>query len=314
MSKHEFIMNISGEDFYKDCIELIRCPHHKKGEVLKALMDTYGIAMETVYHRIRTYFGKPYKKIRWEYFEPDRKEFAKKLLIAKDTNEMRELYWYIPKTQWIGIYDRLFGVSTFQKAKVKALQELKIKQYNPSIHDNEALFAAIIIGDGYVDKRRKSIKIEHGFKQGCWLKRKVELLTKAFPYMSKEVKFTKRKTWIWYSRKIPSKKYQELLLKSRSELIQYLNPFGTWILFLDDGHLHTGSTPSLGFSEMPDVLDALQEWFKQPENGEFNFHRYQPMSMSLQQEAEIQRFLNMYILPFEHLTPECMKYKLYLKR
>lgn len=295
------------DTFFKAVQGIITCKD-SSSEKIQEVCRTFGLSQEAVYYRIRTLFGDKLRNLRWKYFEPTREELLKAVSVSENSKQVRGLFSYIPARQWTGVYDRVLNVSTFTKAKEMSLDSFKITKYAPSTTDNKALIAACIIGDGYFDPMRFSIKIEHGAKQGAWLKKKVEMLHSAFPYFSSVVKETKRGTYSWYSGKIQSIKFKDICSKPREELVQYLNPLGIWLLFLDDGCYckTTQQSVSIGFDK-PETGKALQQ--KLLEYG-FNFRIQGKHALVLTSGYNVKRFILEMLAPFEHLTPECMKYKI----
>lgn len=295
-------------NFYEDCKKLIYCNDNKTKEIINGLCDKYNISQETVYYRIRTYFGDKLRNLRFNFFEPTKEEFIKNLLLTNNKDEIRSIYKDIPDSQWLGIYDRVMGVSTYQKSRLLAEQSLRTSIYNPSIYDNKALIAAIILGDGSYDKLRKAIRIEHCIKQKCWLEKKIELIIKAFPYLYNKISITKRNTARWYSGKITSKKYLNILEQPKQNLPQYLNEFGLWVLFLDDG---CNSDNSIDYAVENSLIGS--ELIKKLSEYNIPANQYTEHSISIKKELYRQRFYNNILLPFSNITPQCMEYKIISK-
>lgn len=309
-------LNTETSSFYEDCIAIIQSPPHSQDSknAVEYLMSKYNISRETVYHRIRSYFGRSLSDLRRDYYTPSKEELLKAALLYKDANSFRRAY-NIPTEYYKGLFDRVCGVSTYKDVRLLALKSLAPVVYNPSHKDNKAMLSAFVLGDGHVARQRENpyIRCEHSIKQYDWLVCKVAMLQKAFPFIAsnKGVQIVDRsfgQTCIWSSNAIYADKWKNILLSPKEDLVQHLTPFGLWWLFLDDGcyytndKLHTASfsveNTKIGQS-LIDVLSTYGIVFSQE-----NEH-----VISVKDKFSVYLFFRSIIEPFNNLTPDCMKYK-----
>jgi hypothetical protein len=295
------------ETFYEDAAKLIYCKNEESSELVDSLVAKYGLSREAIYYRVRTYFGDKLRNLRDRFHEPGYEEFARNLLICETKEQLRALYPAISHKNWAGIYDRVMGVSTFGKARVAALDVLKVKDYNPSPHDNAAMLAAFRLGDASFDAERGAWRIEHCAKQQGWLETKVMLFREAFPFASETISETGRGNYRWYSRKVGETKYSTFGTRPKSELVEFLNPFGLWILFLDDGSYTSTSQQAVSFAveslELGTLLVAKLDEFG------FKFRVANEHVIVMTGAFDVRRFLRDICEPFSNLTPKCMRYK-----
>lgn len=303
-------------NFKKDVEKLIYRKNEDRTEILNMLCEKYNIKERQVYNRIRTIYGKPFKQLRFEFYEPSKQDFEQKLLIAQNSKELKEIYSYIPSNQWTGIYDRIMGVSNFTKSKkIAELNRIQRTKYNPSTFDNMGLIAGGVLGDSYVDKIRKAIRIEHCSKQLGWLKQKVSMYNKAFPFTKDTTNLTYRQqtnSYRWYSGTFSKHKYgKRLETFDKIDYINFFNPLSYFVLFMDDGHMlvnQTGMNIAIENSNIGEFLqsDLLTYDIKsQIESSGFCLHiRTRQSHLS---------FYETFIHPFLYLVPPCMEYKTHLK-
>ena len=297
--------------FYQDAATLISAPHEQCRAIVAEICRKHHVSQEAVYWRIRTYFGDKLRNLRWNYFEPSREELLNVVLRCQTSGEVFKELGHMPRSQQIGLFDRVLGVSTFAKAKMIALHELYQSRFSPAVHDNKALVAAMLIGDGYWDLKRRSIDIEHCAKQQGWLQAKVDMFCAAFPYANKTIKQTKRGTFKWRSNKITSTKYVDLCSLPRHELVHYLNPLGLWVLFLDDGCYCRTSQQVLQYAAANRrVAEALQSKLNDEYGFQFRIQgEYHNLVLTGGAPA-VFAFIQDILQPFSKLTPECMHYKI----
>lgn len=292
-----------------DLNKLITCKNEQSVEIAEELAIKYGCSVEKIYWTVRSVYGKKLKDLRWDFREPTRKEFTKSLYLAQTKDELRSFYPYICNRQWVGIYDRVMGVSNFHKAKEYALLEMLPVVSIPQTDNNKAMWAACRLGDGSYDPVRASWKIEHCFDQKGWLERKVEIFHKAFPNSSTKITHNqKRNTFSWYSWKIGAGKFHEMGICNKAEVIKELNHFGIWWLFLDDGCYCTTSQQIVTFAtENLEIATRLVEQIEKLSG--ISFRVTCKNQITLTGIENVVRFHKTFTEPFSNLTPECMKYK-----
>lgn len=306
-------LEIEQDSFYTDALILLTCIPKEVSTHVTNLAKKYGISKEAVYYRIRTRYGAKLAEVRMRYRQPSREVLIQIVLMSNSTEEVQQK---LGLTHWefIGLYDRVLGVSTFHAAKLLAIRSLDITKYNPSIKDNQSMIYGMRLGDGSYDYKRKSLRIEHSYKQGDWLRQKVKMMKEAYPYISDVISIGERpfgKTVRWRSNKLQGSavQYNEV---EKVEMARNINAFGLFIQYLDDGNIgyyNPGSV--LGFSvENAQIGETLQKTLK---TYGFSFKIANPNYICLQRQHDIQTYLNEMVLPFNHLIPDCMQYKTVLK-
>ena len=292
----------------EDLKKLITCGNDESGTVAEELAKKYNCSTEKIYWTVRSIYGKKLKDLRWDFREPDKQDFIKNLFLTDNVDTLRNCYPYICNRQWKGIYDRILGVSTYSKAREKALLESLPSSYTPQTDNNLALWCATRLGDGSYDKVRCSWKIEHCASQKGWLDKKVELFVKSFPQASSKVTYNvKRNTYSWYSCKIGSGKFDKLGRCPKVECVEHLNFFGIWLLFLDDGCLFTTQKGCSFAVENLEIANSLVEKIRSLSGLEFRVANKNEIRIT--GIENMVRFHKTFLEPFQNITPECMKYK-----
>lgn len=301
------------QNFYTDALVLLTCRPKDVSSHVDKLAKQYNISKEAVYYRIRTKYGDKLANIRMKYRLPSREVLLQTVRMCEQSEQVQER---LGLTHWefIGIYDKILGVSTFSQAKFMAIREMEIVRYNPSIKDNQSLIFGMRLGDGSYDPKRKALRIEHSYKQKPWLEQKVQMMKSAYPFVATEIKDRERTfgmTAFWYSRKLQGSAitYNEV---AKIDMARLINPLGIFILFLDDGNCGTyGHSSVLGFAtENAEIGSTLVQNLK---TYGFIFTQEHKNMITLKRRAEIQTFLNEMILPFSAFIPDAMRYKTVLK-
>lgn len=309
-------LNTETNSFYEDCIAIIQSlPHSKKSkDAVEYLMEKYNIPRETVYYRIRSYFGKNLSELRKDFHTPSKEELLKAALLYDTVDDFKRAY-NVPAEYYKGLFNRVCGVSTYKEVKLLALKSLSPVTYNPSTKDNKAILAAFILGDGSVRRNRKSpsIRCEHSIKQYDWLSCKVNMLQKAFPFIKSNtgIQIADRsfgQTCRWSSTAIYVDKWRDFMLMPKKDLVQYLTPFGLWWLFLDDGYYYTNDKMHVaGFSvENAEIGENLRNVLL---TYGITFSLDSEHTLSVKDKLSVCLFFRSIIEPFSKLTPECVQYK-----
>lgn len=299
----------------EDLHRLIKCGSDESDKIVKEIAKKHGCSVEKVYWTLRSVYGKKLRDIRWEFREPEKEDFLKNVFLCDNKEQLRECYPKMTQSQWVGIYDRKLGVSTFQKAKEIALLEMLPATSVPQTDNNLAMWSACRLGDGSYDKKRNSWKIEHCAAQKCWLEKKVEMFHKAFPQCSTKIKHNeKRDTYSWYSGKIGHGKFRKIGICNKAEVVKHLNHFGIWYLFLDDGCYPKVDQQIACFAtENMEIATRLVE--KIYDLSGLSFRIADKNNVVMTGTENVLRFHKTFLEPFSNLTPSCMEYKTtYVKR
>lgn len=310
-------LKIVQSGFIEDINVLIRTRQlgKKKKDIVDQICKKYNIKQETLYYRIRSFYGRSIRELQDEYFTPSKRELWEAI---KSSNSSKELWskFNISNNLKVGLLDKYFGYSTFQKCKLLEIDELNydsITTYNPSIKDNLGIIAACRLGDCGFNYRSKhwSIRCEHCIEQEEWLKKKVEILTKSFPWMYNKTTISKRGTPTWYGGTFTSKKYNNLLNNDKKDLVKYLTPIAIWLLFLDDGsNYKVNNQRCITFAvENMEIAEELKSLLL---SYGYNFTINNKNSISIKDQYQVKKFIKEFLKHYEYLTPNCMKYKMKL--
>lgn len=298
--------------FRQYAIEIIQSSDSDSVAKIKEAMEVFGISQETVYYRIRTMFGDKLRELRRLYFEPQTHEVVDRV-INGTIETFREWASTLPASVSKGLLDRHLGVSTFHAAKKKlALQNLDFSQnvFNPCPELNRSILAAARLGDSSMDVQYGRMRTEHCIKQKDWALTKAELLARMFPqcrnYTHKETK-SKSAYRVYHG----TVKYKDMYKLAKEELVQYLCPTGIWWLFMDDGYFQFGDGKQslISFAvENETIGQQLVDLFKT--YGYVAKYQQCNRSVEIKQDLQVISFQQEFILPWKHLTPECMHYKI----
>ncbi len=170
------------KDFYTEANRLLNEADKYNYPINKKLCEIFNIRSDVLSRRFKSLFGCTIREKLYEKFYPTRDEIINALITSDNVKEMQKKLKLAPTSaMWKGLLDREFGYSIFANAKANFIVREKVEAYNPTKADNLSILISQILGDGYLDKIRSSICIEHGYKQLDYLKLKVKLINKAFP-------------------------------------------------------------------------------------------------------------------------------------
>jgi LAGLIDADG DNA endonuclease family len=288
------------------------------GKVMQKLADTFNIGLKTAYVRFHSIFNCSPREYIYK-IKTITKEEASKFLF--ETSSVKE-FWEVTKMPFkfrIGFFDRTFGVSSYQKAKVKVLSEKTIINRNITTEDNKAILTSQFLGDGWFDKKRHSLKIEHGYKQVDYLRFKVNLLCQGFPYLNPSVTIKENhrqingqpySSYSWYSKKILSKYYDEIIKATEPELMAMLTPIGWCLWYLDDGSLQINPEVKIELA----IHDTNLRKAAQVELLTYNVHSWlSDKALCITTQESVVIFLQTFCLPFIDIIPKSMHYKILLE-
>lgn len=306
-------------DFKTKALQLVNsCKRVKGNQVYQTLAKEYNIGVRKAGDRFKSIFGKPVRDYLTDILIPSREQIRDALIKCNSQEELLR-YLGVSYDRIVGVYDKYFGRSTFRKAKEFLLNEVDVVPYNPTLADNLSILVSQHLGDGYFDfsNNRSELKIEHGEKQFNYLKWKISLLQKAFPTLPGFEKIRKRisKTgYISYSYRTPNirnKYFRKIREYSKEKLVKELTPLGWCLWYLDDGNLFMAKNAthlSIAISDPKIQEQSLREVTSYGIKASLDKN-----SLIISNRYEIIKFLNVFVKPFIHMIPECMKYKCVLK-
>ena len=275
---------------------------HLLGESITKASSIFNVSEKTTYNRFKSYFKCTPSEYVLSRIYPDRATIINKLIEAKSTEEFREKI-NLPHTLFKGIYDKEFGVSTFQKAQIMALAEGLIVDYNPVREDNRSIWYSQLLGDGSYCPKRHAFRIIHGEKQGGYLKWKVALINKAYPKTPKEVtKHLHTQGHYYFSYYSGNIGNIDIPYMNRKEVVPLLTPLGWLLWWLDDGGKYQNIAIFCIDFEICDL--AIKELSSYGIKA-----RHCQNGICMCGQAEDYKFYKNFIDPFIKDIPECMMYK-----
>lgn len=317
-------MKVKSADFKSFCDEFLSQVKVKKSYKSNGLCDMackeFGITSVAFCKRFKSYYGMTVSEKVEEILQPSREELVKAILSASSVADLWENLNLSPYRRK-GIFDKHFGVSTFEKARAVCLMETFEVDYNPTIDENKSLVVSQVLGDGHYSIPRGALVITHGVAQSDYLFYKASLFNKAFPHTSPagNVKTLRHKQGhdyvTWYSRKLPTKITEWVKGADERDLVSALTPFGICLYFMDDGYMDFDlSKRSNTYVQIhvPNnlVLDSLAEELK-TYGIDSTISGGNNLKIGKMDSAVM--FYKCFIEPFKDRLPACMRYKTEMK-
>jgi len=276
-------------------------------DAVQSIAEKYGVCKKTVYNRFKTYFGDSPLNVVRSRMMPERQELESMIL---NTNNVDELWALLPHPYYYykGIFDSVFGVSSYRAAKEKILMSIPTTLYNPTIRDNRSLIYSQLLGDGCYDAKRHALKIDHGIKQAEYLRFKVAIITKGYPGLKTDVRIRRHSQGheyaTWYSGRlgnidIPDK-------SNYYTLVEKLTPLGWLLWWLDDGCW--GQNAQICICNPQTERDAVEVLKTYGIKSRIQTANGCGSLIMCGKQNDI-RFYKNFIEPFSHLIPACMQYK-----
>lgn len=269
------------------------------GKRVKELMTKYSISEKTVYTRFKSVYKVSPRQYISERVIPSKEELTDYVLSSSSSKEVREKSG-LSARQFSGLYDKYFGVSTFQKARLVLLNR-STKVFNPVREDNRAIVYSQVLGDGWYDSKRHALRIIHGERQAGYLRWKVDLLNSAYPKTSTSVKervhAQGHKYFDYYT------PLGNLDIPNEVDCVPLLTNLGWLLWWLDDGSYCQNITICCKRSEAVRLaaIEELKTYGISAREGGTEI-------IMSGQENDLLFYLN-FIKPFINEIPTCMKYK-----
>ena len=306
-------------DFYTDAKSAIENVISTKDKVNQQLCEKYNLRSDEVSRRFKSYFGKTIRDAIRDKLTPTKEEVIDALILSNNMMDMKELLGLSESTAiWKGLLDKYFGYSTYASAKANYMIKRKVEAYNPTQADNYSILISQHLGDGHYDEVRGALRIAHGIKQYDYLKFKVGLLNKAFPETQpltsvKKLTHTQGHEYCsWYSGRLPDRYFNKIVSTPKHELVKEMTPLGWLLYFMDDGgyYLSKEGQSLIMFSTVDEELQNSIIEVMTTYGYKFNKAK---TYVCIQNKADAAKFISGMIMPFDHLIPDCMKYKYDMK-
>ena len=293
------------DDFIALIDELKADQNYPVSDRMNAIADQYGVCHRTLYSRFNSYFGESPKKYVRKLLTPSKQELDSLILNSESPEHLWEKLPY-NGLYWRGIFDRVYGGSTFFKAKQAILESQATSPYTVSRDDNRSLIYSQLLGDGSYDAQRHTLRVAHGIKQAEYLRWKVGMITKGYPNLSSRVTVlthTQGHQYAsWYSGKLGNLD----LPSTRADcwvLVEKLSPLGWLVWYLDDG---CGSAQNYTISICSEKTEIEAVRVLQTYGIKARRHAG---SIFMRGAHEDKKFSKAFIEPFIHLIPPSMQYK-----
>lgn len=282
------------------------------GKVSEDLRVKYNVSKKTVHNRFHSMFGCSFRDYVDARILPTKQELTSIILNTSSSEECR-LATGLSHRKFVGIYDKLFQVSTYKEAKERILLEAPAPvRFSSLREDNLAILMSQYIGDGSYDRVRHSLRIQHGEKQAEYLRWKVGLILEGYNLQASKIsKCTHAQGhtyYDWRSNKLGNVDFPE----DKSKVPKMLTPLGWLLLYLDDGTYQQDISictnlesvalamqlelSTYGISSRVNKAGAANAYLVTMRGGEHSI-----------------RFYKAFIEPFLSIIPSCMLYKTEVK-
>lgn len=274
------------------------------GKIDKQLAKEFGVTQKTIHNRFHSYYGCGFREHVANLLMPSKEMLCKIIINCRDCKEFDDKL-ELPTALRSGLFDRVFGVSTFYQAKVKAINTFPphVRQ-STQREDNVAILMSQHLGDGSYDRRRHSLRICHGHKQVDYLRFKVALILEGYPSLNRKIceNVSKKDGYVsysWRSNKLGNVYFPE----DKTEAVKLLTPLGWLLWFLDDG-CAVGQNLSIAMSD-----ERLQEAAVLELKTYGIEARCSHRCIVMCGYSNDLKFDLNFIKPFDSIIPECMHYK-----
>lgn len=282
------------------------------GKISEELRIKYGVSKKTIHNRFHSMFGSSFRDYVDARILPSKEELISIILNTNSSEECR-LLTGLSNRKFVGIYDSIFGVSTYRAAKEQILLDTPTAVRLSSLReDNLAILMSQYLGDGSYDRVRHSLRIQHGEKQAEYLRWKVGMIIEGYNLQTADIKekvhAQGHKYYDWYSRKLGNVDFPE----NKSEAVKLLTPLGWLLWYFDDGTY--GQDISI-CTNLDSVAIAAQTELK-TYGIEARVNKVSTANaylVTMCGGTNSIRFYKAFIEPFLLIIPNCMKYKTEVK-
>lgn len=283
------------------------------GKVARELSATYKISVSTVHLRFKSMYGTGFKEYVESKLVPASKEDVAAVILNTQTSEEVRAHFKLPKAQFVGFYDRYFGVGTYKAAKIAILKSTPVNVRLSSLReDNIAILMSQYLGDGWYDRQRHALRIIQGHKQAEYLKWKVGLIFAGYNKVSIEVKERLHKQghvyYDYYSGKLGNVDFPE----DKSKVVPLLTPLGWLLWYLDDG-CYTQDLAITIHLESVAVAAQLELQTYGIQTRVYKLGDKNAFNLICKGKENSLKFLQNFIEPYSNIVPSCMRYKTEVK-
>lgn len=295
------------------------CKRVKNNNVYETLAKEFKISKRLAGDRFKSMFGMPVRDYITNNIEPTKEDLVDLIIQSDNFSDLYKSSGINDPNKLVSLLNKYFNQSNIYKIKSKLILKIPIINYNVTREDNMSILISQYLGDGHIE-REGGFKIEHCEKQYHYLKFKIGLLNKAFPttnglgVVKKRLILDKRtgKNYTSFSYRtgeVLKSQIKIILNRTMKDNIFNMTPLGVCLYFFDDGYLTINSeykTVELAFSSIDEEKKIyLIDYFK---SYGFNFN-LEYKCISLKKKNDVIKFIHNFIMPFDHMLPDCVKYK-----
>ena len=282
------------------------------GKVSEELRIKYSVSKKTIHNRFHSMFGCSFRDYVDARILPTKEELTSIILNTSSSEECRQSTG-LSHRKFVGLYDKLFGVSTYKETKERILLEAPAPIRLSSLReDNLALLMSQYLGDGSYDSVRHSLRIQHGYKQAEYLRWKVGMIVEGYNLQTAEIKEKVHKQghtyYEWYSRKLGNVDFPE----DKSLVPKMLTPLGWLLWYLDDGTYGQDISICTNLENVANAakVELLTYGIDARVNKVSTANAY---LVNMCGGTNSIRFYKAFIEPFLSIIPKCMIYKTEVK-
>lgn len=295
------------------------CKRVKNNNVYETLAKEFNISKRLAGDRFKSMFGMPVRDYITKNIEPTKEELVDLIIQSDNFSDLYKSSGINDSNKLVSLLNKYFNQSNIYKIKSHLILKIPIINYVVTREDNMSILISQYLGDGHIE-RESGFKIEHCEKQYHYLKFKIGLLNKAFPTTNGLEKVGKRlildkRTGKYYTSfyyrtgEVLKSQIKIILNRTIKDNIFNMTPLGVCLYFFDDGYLTINTeykTVELAFSSIYEEKKIyLIDYFK---SYGFNFN-LEYKCISLKKKNDVIKFIHNFIMPFDHMLPDCVKYK-----
>ena len=282
------------------------------GKISEELRIKYNVSKKTVHNRFHSIYGISFREYVDARIIPSKEELSSIILNTSSSEECR-LATGLSHRKFVGIYSKVFGLSTYSAVKEHLLLTAPPSIRKSSLReDNLAILMSQYLGDGSYDKVRHSLTITHGEKQVEYLRWKVGMIIEGYNLQTAEIKKEIHSQghvfYRWYSRKLGNVDFPE----NKSDAVPLLTPLGWLLWYLDDGTYGQDISICIGAEEVANKAEQELKTYgiESRVNKVSNANAY---TLTMRGGVNSIKFYKVFIEPFLSIIPNCMLYKTEVK-
>lgn len=282
------------------------------GKLSEELSIKYKVSKKTVHNRFHSMYGASFREYVDARILPTKEELVS-IILNTNTSEECRVATGLSHRKFVGIYDKLLGVSTYKEAKERILLEAPPPVRLSSLReDNVAILMSQYLGDGSYNRERHSLTITHGEKQVEYLRWKVGMIIEGYNLQTAEIKEATHtqghKYYRWYSRKLGNVDFP----LAKENAVRLLTPLGWLLWYLDDGTYSQDISICTNLEEVAQAAanELLTYGIEARVNRVSTANAY---TITMRGGVNSIKFYKAFIEPYLSIIPNCMLYKTEVK-